>query len=726
MKASWKIFLYDMKNIGTNWVVAVLIGGLILLPSLYAWFNIKASWDPYSQTNQIPIGIVNEDKGAVVRDEAIHVGDEIVDTLHKNKSMDWQFVNREKAMDKLKYGDYFAVIIIPENLSERLGTVISNQPEKAKVEYYVNEKINAIAPKITEKGASVIVQQISSNFIATVNGIIFNIFNDIGVELEENLPDIEKFEDYIFVLDEKLPEIQEILNQTSTDADYANSLIEKAQGVIPKVEKATATGLQTIDNTKQFLQKAEDHLDEIAPTIEEELEKVQKMIKQTNAFVNSIDATTIDLTKGNQLSHSVNGQIDDMLKSTEMIKNALVLLQKENNANGQNGEASNNQNTINNTLTEVDRLQQNLRDIQKLANSIDTFLKDKQTEVNEVISGIQKRTKTVNEKVSTFVAEYKQSIEPTVRAEVSRVKEILTNARGIVVEVQQTLPEVEKTMSRTKSHLSKGKKMLNSVSGEFPFIRDKVEELADRIRAIQGEADINEIIQLLQNDPKAEKGFFAEPVVLSENSVFPIPNYGTGMTPFYTVLAIWVGGLLLISLVSTDFSQKETYTERQIYFGRFLTFMVIGLCQALIVTFGDIFLLHVKVNDPLWFVLFGLLCSMIFILIVYTLVSVFGDVGKALAIVILVLQIAGSGGTYPVVLLPRFFQIINPYLPFTYAIDLMREAVGGIVWERVFRDLCFILIFGLLALVLGLFLKEVINKHTEKLKQMAKKSGLFH
>jgi len=724
MKASWKIFLYDMKNIGTNWVVAVLIGGLILLPSLYAWFNIKASWDPYSQTNQIPIGIVNEDKGAVVRDEAIHVGDEIVDTLHKNKSMDWQFVNREKAMDKLKYGDYFAVIIIPENLSERLGTVISNQPEKAKVEYYVNEKINAIAPKITEKGASVIVQQISSNFIATVNGIIFNIFNDIGVELEENLPDIEKFEDYIFVLDEKLPEIQEILNQTSTDADYANSLIEKAQGVIPEVEKATATGLQTIDNTKQFLQKAEDHLDEIAPTIKEELEKVQNMIKQTNAFVNSIDATTIDLTKGNQLSHSVNGQIDDMLKSTEMIKNALVLLQKENNA--KNREASNNQNTINNTLTEVDRLQQNLRDIQKLANSIDAFLKDKQTEVDEVISGIQKRTKTVNEKVSTFVAEYKQSIEPTVRAEVSRAKEILTNARGIVVEVQQTLPEVEKTLSRTKSHLSKGKKMLNSVSGEFPYIRDKVEELADRIRAIQGEADINEIIQLLQNDPKAEKGFFAEPVVLSENSVFPIPNYGTGMTPFYTVLAIWVGGLLLISLVSTDFSQKETYTERQIYFGRFLTFMVIGLCQALIVTFGDIFLLHVKVNDPLWFVLFGLLCSMIFILIVYTLVSVFGDVGKALAIVILVLQIAGSGGTYPVVLLPRFFQIINPYLPFTYAIDLMREAVGGIVWERVFRDLCFILIFGLLALVLGLFLKEVINKHTEKLKQMAKKSGLFH
>ena len=144
------------------------------------------------------------------------------------------------------------------------------------------------------------------------------------------------------------------------------------------------------------------------------------------------------------------------------------------------------------------------------------------------------------------------------------------------------------------------------------------------------------------------------------------------MTPFYTVLSIWVGCLLLISLLSTDIHREGQFTSRQIYVGRLFTFGLIGLLQTLIVTIGDILLLGVTVKEPLLFILFGMLISMVFMSIVYTLVSVFGDVGKALAIVMLVLQIAGSGGTYPVMLLPEFFQWINPILPFTHAIDLMR------------------------------------------------------
>ncbi|MFD1851654.1 YhgE/Pip domain-containing protein [Oceanobacillus bengalensis] len=735
MKASLNIFFNDLKNLSKNWVAAILIGGLILLPSLYAWFNIEASWDPYGQTDQIPIGIVNEDEGAIVREQEIHIGEDLVNTLQDNKSMDWQFVNREKALDKLEYGDYFAVIIIPENFSERLGTVISDQPEKADIEYYVNEKVNAIAPKITEKGASVIVEQISSNFISTVNGIIFDVFNDIGIELEENLPDIEKFEDYIFLLEEKLPEIHEILDETIVDAGQADNLIHKAQGLIPRVEEATGSGLQTIDNTTEFLQDAEDRLNEIAPRINEDLAKIQSMLSQTNEFVSNTDSTTIDLTDGSQISDALNGQIDDTLQSIDTIEDALVQLQEQNNANKEQSneqennsleEPNSNQDTINNTLSELESIEQNLRELQEQANAIDSFIEDKQTEVDGLLSGMKERTETVNEQVDAFVKEYKETIEPTVKEEVASAKETLADARSILEEIQSTIPDVENMLSRTDDNLSAGKETLEHVSGEFPYVNDKVNELAERVRNIQGETDINEIIQLLQNDPEAERGFFAEPVVLNENKIFSIPNYGTGMTPFYTVLAIWVGGLLLISLLSTDIHKTEAYTGRQIYFGRLLTFMSIGFFQTLIVTLGNIFLLQVEVKEPFWFVLFGLLCSSIFIIIVYTLVSVFGDVGKALAIILLVLQIAGSGGTYPVVLLPKFFQVINPFLPFTYAIDLMREAVGGIVWDRVFHDVLFILLFGLLALVLGVFLKEAINKSTNKLKQKSKESGLFH
>lgn len=736
MKASLRIFLNDMKNIGTNWVAAVLIGGLTLLPSLYAWFNIEASWDPYSQTDQIPVGIVNEDVGTVVRDKEIQVGEQLVDTLKDNHSMDWQFVDRKEAMEKLNYGDYFAVIVIPKNFSEKLGTVISGHPEKATVEYYVNEKVNAIAPKITEKGASVIVEQITSNFISTVNGLIFDEFNKIGIELEENLPDIEKFEDYIFTLEERLPEIHDILNDTISDADRAEQLIGKAEDLIPRVQDVTTNGLQTIDNTTLFLEDAENRLDEISPKVKERLTRIQTMVTETNDFVSEIDTTTINITDGNQITGPLSQQLEDTLTSVNTIEEALNQLQQQGDivqAPITEGEESqvgpdqqNNQEAITNALTEIETIQQNLLKTQEQVNQLNSQLAGKQDEVNQVLSNLKDRTEKANEDVNAFVKEYNESIEPRVREEVANAKETLSKARSILVEIQTTLPEVQAMLNRTEANLAEGKDVLNYVSGEFPYVNTKVNELADRLRDFQGKTDINEMIDLLQNNPEAERSFFAEPVVLNQNKVFSIPNYGTGMTPFYTVLAIWVGGLLLISLLSTDIHHKKNFTGRQVYFGKSLTFISIGFFQTLIVTLGNLFLLKVPIAEPFFFVLFGLLCSLVFILIVYTLVSVFGDVGKALAIVILVLQIAGSGGTYPVVLLPKFFQMINPFLPFTYAIDLMREAVGGIVWKRVFHDVTFIILFGAIAIIIGGFLKEIINKYTDKLKEKSKKSGLFH
>lgn len=726
MKASWNIFINDIRNIRTNWAAAVVIAGLVILPSLYAWLNIKASWDPYAQTDQIPIGIVNEDKGSIVRDQEIHVGDEIIDTLQENKSMDWRFVNREMAMDKLEYGDYYAVLVIPENFSERLGTVIGDHPGKASVEYYVNEKINAIAPKITEKGASVIVEQVTSQFISTVNGIIFEIFNELGIELKENLPDIKNFEHYIFTLEEKLPEIHKILTETTEDAERADGLIEQAHSLTARARKATESGLQIIDETAQFLEKAEKRLDEIAPKVKEDLGKIQNMLARVEDFEETINSAGIDFTKEKQLNDSLNEQINEMLQSIDTIEEALDQYQKQNNNDEQEGEPNQNLDSIRNALSELTQIRENLKQLQNQVQTINSLLEEKQEEINAIFADLQGRAVKEIGRIDAFVKEYNETIEPRIRAGVTNATDTLTDARGILLDIQSTIPEVERMLSRTEGNLSEAKGILHDVNGEFPYINEKVNELAGRVRTIQGKTDINEIIQLLQNDPEAERGFFAEPVVLNEHRLFTIANYGTGMTPFYTVLAIWVGGLLLISLLSTEVHQKGNYTDRQIYFGRLFTFMSIGLLQTVIVTIGNILLLQVETKEPIWFVLFGILCSFVFMVIVYTLVSVFGNVGKALAIVLLVLQIAGSGGTYPVVLLPEFFQFINPFLPFTYAVGLLREAVGGMVWDRVLDDVIYILIFPAIALVIGVFLKATINKHTEKFKQKTKESGLLH
>src|SRR5699024_6602030 len=185
-------------------------------------------------------------------------------------------------------------------------------------------------------------------------------------------------------------------------------------------------------------------------------------------------------------------------------------------------------------------------------------------------------------------------------------------ARDLITEVQDTIPEVKELLESTNENLGEGQDLLTSVLNEFPYVQDKVEETANRIRDVEEETDLNEVIELLKNDPDSEKGFFAQPLSRHKHEVFPIPNYGTGMTPFYTVLAVWVGGLLLISLLSTEIGDGTPVKPRHMYFGRLLTFITIGILQTLVITLGDVFILGVEVSSLLWFILFGILLSTVF------------------------------------------------------------------------------------------------------------------
>ncbi|HLR15500.1 MAG TPA: YhgE/Pip domain-containing protein [Bacillota bacterium] len=724
MKNSWHIFTQDMKNIGKNWVVLVILGGLVFLPSLYAWLNIKASWDPYGQTDQIPVGVVNEDTGETVRDQRIDVGNDLVETLKENDSMKWKFMDKRDAMDQLEKGDLFAVILIPENFSKNLGTVIQSNPQKANVEYYVNEKINAIAPKITEKGASVIVEDISSEFVSTVNGIIFEVFNDIGLEIEEEMPNIEQFEDYLFTIEEKLPEIHETLISTLSDAEEAQTIVRKAQNKMPEVETAVQSGLDTIDETNAFLEEAEKELEQLGPRIKEELDLAQDTVSSIHGFIEEVEEAGIDFSEGEAIQERIEEQINASLESLQTIQDILeAVVEQMENEEDPNEEALE---TLKAALVDLEELTTTLEEGKSEVDNIAAFLEEKKAEVEDVLAHVKNVVTDVEQALQTFSEIYNQRIEPFVLEQFAQAKATIADARSMVTEIQNTLPSVKELLNRTDGSLTDGKELLNEVLGEYPYINDKVTELADRVRSAQEDVDLQEVIELLQNDPEAERGFFAEPVTLTEHSLFPIQNYGTGMTPFYTVLSLWVGGLLLISLLATEYSVDASFRPREVYFGKLFLFTLLGALQASIVTLGDLFIIQVDIAHPVWFVVFGLFCSLVFILIIYTFVSVFGDVGKALAIVMLVLQIAGSGGTYPVALLPKFFQTISPFLPFTYAVELMREAVGGIVWSNALIDVLVLSIFVMLIVLFGTFLKEPINKNFEKVLEKSKNAGIFH
>jgi len=721
MKTSWNIFKLDLKHIGKNWVAALLIGGLTILPSLYAWLNIYATWDPYGHTDQLPVAIVNEDEGAMVRNKHIDVGEELIKTLQNNKEMDWSFTTSQEAMDGVEYGDYFAAIFIPKDFSSKLATVTSGEPEKAEIHYFVNEKLNSIAPKITEKGASVIVDKVSRRFISTVNGVVLDLFNELGIEIEKDLPDIQKFEQYIFDIQKQLPTIHQTLEGIVTDANSAQHIINKAQQLLPEAKRTTNSGLKTINDTIDQLTTAQNRLEAAAPRIRTDLEKIVAITNETNDFLKQIQQLSPDFTEWNRAKQAVDDRVTGSMEKLEGLEQDLLNI--KNVAEQLNGEQSA---TTDAALLKIDNLKNLLNEIQQHARTMDTLVQGEEEQLRNSLNDLQKIAENTTIQGSSFLKEYSDTIEPYIRKQISGALKTLTSAKTLLTEVQASIPKVQQTLLSADQHLTQGKQQVENALNQYPYVYGKVNKLANRIKDIQGETDINEIIDLLRNDPQAERSFFEEPILLKETKLFPIENYGTGMTPFYTVLSIWVGCLLLISLLSTDISREGTFTSRQIYVGRLFTFGLIGCIQTLIVTIGDLVLLGVTVKEPVLFILFGVLISVVFMSIVYTLVSVFGDVGKAMAIVLLVLQIAGSGGTYPIMLLPSFFQWINPFLPFTYAIDLMREAVGGIVWARALKDMLFLAVVGITLISFGVLFKEKMNKASDHLLAKSRETDLFH
>jgi len=723
MRNSLRIFRDDLHSIRKNIIALVIIGGLTFLPSLYAWLNISASWDPYSQTDQLPVGLVNEDEGVILRDEEVDVGGELVDTLKGNDSLDWHFIDRKEASEQLEKGKLFAYIVIPKNFSEKLGTVVDAHPEKAEVEYYVNEKINAIAPKITEKGASVIVDDISRNFIDEVNKIIFEVFNEVGLELEEDLPDIRKFEEYVFDLEESLPEIYEVLEESLSDAQRAQEIVSKGEDELGEAGKIVASGMNTVDQAIAYMDDAESRIHQLGPKVNENIDRVEEALEDVVGVLGDIESIDLDPLAELKDVEKLQEQIEESIAYIDTIIDALQSVVDELEDSDLPNEEQLEQ--LEQTIAGLEEIKEVLESSLDSTEIVLDLIEEYEADIESILEELKDISSSVDIDLGEFKQKYQNEIEPALLSELQRARQILVEAKAVLQNVEGAIPEIEQMLERTGDTLSRGEGVIEDVLEEYPYVNDKVIELANRIRDVQEEVDIYHIIELLKEDPDTDKSFFTEPVILHENTVFPIENYGSGMTPFYTVLSLWVGGLLLISILSTNVLQVDQFHAREIYFGKWFLFILIGIGQTFIVTMGDLHILGVEIANPVWFVLFGFIVSLTFMTIIYSFVSIFGDVGKALAIIMLVLQIAGSGGTYPVVLLPKFFQMISPFLPFTYAVGLMREAVGGIVWTNALFDMFMLLVFVLIALIAGSFLKEPINRRTEKLMGKSKDSSIF-
>ncbi|MFH7833289.1 YhgE/Pip family protein [Bacillus luti] len=953
MKQIWRIYKTDLRNVAKHWAAIVIVLGLMVLPSLYAWFNIKASWDPYGNTKGIQIAVSNQDVGSNLRGKDINIGEEIVDSLKKDKNFGWKFVDEKQAIYGVERGDYSASITIPKDFSEKIATVLNENPQKPEIDYYVNEKVNAIAPKITAKGASGLTEEISKNFVKTANGEIFKIFNDLGIDLETNLPSIEKVKDLVFKLEAQFPEMNTLMDKALDDATRAEDIVKVAQKDLPVVESVINDGQEALANLDKFFANQDQTLKNAPGTIRNDLvaakgvmdsaaaftdflmnpgvdlaipdlsgmnglpefparpdlsklnsdgyKNIAQNINQTvnnvlsssragtaygksvvnglqngkfdpeqakkdlnavsdqlqartdgiayliNVFTELQNSVTTDFGKNffqgrvdrltklksgmenanngikdivnvigtgqevkkdvtdvaNQKLDAANALIDQAEKdynetfvadykkavstvdqakadANEIYDNAKADYDKAKNGlegakadlqkakediqnkgvngldstkvalNSLNGQFQsgigliddmipvlestnkvltdvNSGKNLNNGIAKLNKAKSSLQKGVEATNKGITLLNNGQKPTKDVIESINNAAKGGSAQLTDVLSTYDSEIVPGFNTAIARTKEMSKNTTQILNDADKKLPDVKKLLEDSSKGLVDGRKKLADIKAEMPATEKKIKELADKIRDFESEEDIKDIIRLLKNDVEKQSDYFANPVNLKENKLFAMPNYGSAMSPFYTVLALWVGALLMVSLLTVEVHEEgANYKSHEVYFGRLLTFLTIGLSQAFIVSMGDIFLLGTYVVDKFWFVLFSLFIGGVFVCIVYSLVSIFGNVGKSMAIILLVLQVAGSGGTFPIQMTPPFFQAIYPFLPFTYAISAIRETVGGMLWDIVTRDLLVLTAFVVIMVVAALLLKKPINKSSEKFVENAKGSKIIH
>ena len=715
MKNIIEIFRKDIKEVFRKTNTWIIIVGLIFLPSMYAWPNILSSWDPYGHTNNIKVAVTSEDDGATVDGKELNLGKSLVEGLKNNKNLDWQFVsNKQQAEDGVRIGDYYASIVVPKNFSQDMTSVSRTEPKRATIEYTVNEKINAISPKITNSGASAIANNISKNFVETANGIIFEKLHEAGIKFEENLPSIEKAKEEIFKLNDNFSTYESTLSELIGKVEYGYNILNNVQNTLPEIDRVATNSIMIADKAGITINNIQGFNERLLPIINSHLNVVEEVSKEANVIAKELQKKPDKTEEIKARQKALDSRLQASIERLQLVKNIFEYFNKLSN-----------ERLFNNQLERVTTLSNDITTIKEVNNNIYNKMDHYDEIADTVKEEFVNKSARINEVSSNMNSKLNVEVAPLISQVLSKAEVNIDKVSGIIAGAQGELPAVERKLSETEVKISNAYGKLVSLQAQMPSAKSKIQKLTDEIKKADSGIDKNQLFNLLKVDYKQQAEFFANPVKLQENKLYHIENYGSAMTPFYTVLSIWVGSLLMSSLLTTKVEDEEKkYKPYQKYFGRGLLFVIISLFQTLIITLGDMYVLGTQATSPYRFVLYALLISLLFSSIIYTIVCILGNVGKAVCIVLLVLQLGSSGGTFPIQMTSEFFQALYPKVPFTYSIGLLREAVGGVYIPAVERDIKILFIYLIVVLVGGAILVS-LKARSAKLSRERERSKLF-
>lgn len=729
----------DFRALTSNVIPIVILIGLILLPCLYAWFNILSNWDPYEpeQTGRIAFAVANEDEGTEMLDMNVNVGEKVIAALEGNDLLGWTIVDTQKdAVHGVRSGDYYAAVVIPKDFSQRALSFTSGELEHPKLIYYENRKRNAIMPKITETARQALMQEIDS---AVINAL--GKFLSSATEAAENkdLDPQDVFGDFADSMDQIAGELDScltLITAAQSMSDAADELIDASDNLIGSSRDALRTGEKILDQEDKIIKeksgsrKSSEALKSLckaisddAASLEEELSGVRNDMDAYNAFIEQKLDNRIAL-------------VTRMKKSADRIAETLSDLGMKKLAAGFR-ELSNQIGKVLDKLNSLKKADEsNWAEMQKV---IDDILAELDTVQNKA-SGISKNVSSKLDKdIDKAIASARKAI--------SKTKDSLDGAYGKLGGLGDSLSGAEATLGDLDGGLSSTLAVIRSMQQGFYNLAEIFDSFADS-------DELQDINVLLEDSSDVIGENLAAPIKMKTEVLYPTDHYGSIMAPFYTSLALWAGALFTAIFVSAQVKRRKEGSEdagetgmtaggemtddsepladgetladrpltvREMFLGRWRLYLGIGLAQALIVAIGDLLYCWIDCPHPILFTLAVLITGFTFATINFCLRFVFNKIGLVLSVVFILLQVGGSGGTYPIHVLPPIFQKIYPLMPFHYSMDAMRECVAGMYDHTYLKCIGALLltsaIFIAASLVLYKPVRHMMKKTEDKLEE---------
>ena len=724
MRTIWAIYRADLRRAHRSLIASVVVFGLVVIPSLFTWFNVAASWDPFGNTKSLRIAIANTDAGYKSDLVPLHVniGDSVVSALRKNDSFDWVIDSADEAIEGTRSGEYYAAIVIPADFSQEMLTFFDGGASSAPMTYYVNEKKNGISPKIAGQGAEAVSAQVNQIFVQTLSEVALDTATSVGDALSAPTA-----VNTVTALDNRVQTVASRLRTAADSADAYASLVGSSVTLID----STTTLVDGLGSAKGAAQSAVSSAQAgaggLGSAASAAVSSVSDAISSSKSSLSSL-STAVDnvysngSTSASDAAATLRSQasvLDTQAASFASIKSTLEALPG----------SPVSQSSLDRLQAASDRLTEVANGLRAAASELDSKVANADAG-RASVNGLIAQARSA---VDGLSSDYENNLRPQLESLAST----LASAQSSLSAARTSLEGATSTASNGSGSAREGLTQLrDNMTGAATSLREaagKLDSLHSSISEALASGDLTTLGTIIGNNPEALAAAIAAPVGVEKIPVYPVANFGSQMAPLYTILALWVGSILMVVSLRSDVtdsnvaeglpegdSLRVTLTAKPVglaagYLGRYLIFGTIALAQATLVGLGDLYFLKVQHAHPLQFMGTLWLTAVVFSFLLYTLIATFGNAGKALGVLLLVLQISGAGGAFPLAILPSFFSSVSPFLPATHAIRALRASIAGYAGHEYGDAMWFLASFILFAAFLGLALRPLLVRKNRRM-----------